>query len=476
MRSTVSPASALDRHSGESLSRQLARQIKAGIAQQRCPPGHRLASVRDLAQRHGLSTQTVADAYALLVASGLVVSRRGAGYYVAEVRQADAAGFVPAEQLDPRRLRGEVAAHPASVVRLGAGLPPGWHDTPPLEAAWRKFARRGLARFGDYGATRGHEPLRTGISRALHAAGIRASAADILLTTGATQAIDLAVRHLVRPGDAVLVEDPGYFQTHWAIRAQGAQAVGVPRTSQGPDPEALERLCREMKPRLFFTQSALQNPTGSALSLPVAYEVLRVAERHDLLVVEDDVSGDLAPPHLPRLAMLDQLRRVLYIGSFSKTLPPGLRVGYLATHRAPLLETLTQNKLVSTFVSSEMNESFVHAIMEDGIYARHVQSLRERLLDRARTATARLLAMGFEPVPDHVFQGGTFLWMRHPDHADARRLADGAAAHGIFLAPGCAFRPGQEASPYLRFALPLCTAPSLDALSTYLQDRRIPRA
>ncbi|MEH3085125.1 MAG: PLP-dependent aminotransferase family protein [Xylophilus ampelinus] len=474
MRSTVPPASALDRHNGESLPRQLARHIKAWIAQQRCPPGHRLASVRDLARRHGLSTQTVADAYALLIASGLVVSRRGAGYYVAEAHRAAATESAPGEQLDPRRLRGEVSAHPASVVRLGAGLPADWHDTPLLEAAWRKFARRGLARFGDYGATRGHESLRTGLSRTLHAAGIQASAADILLTTGATQAIDLVVRQLVHPGDTVLVEDPGYFQTHWAIRAQGARAVGVPRTAQGPDPDALARLCQDMKPRLFFTQSALQNPTGSALALPVAYEVLRVAERHDLLVVEDDVSGDLAPPHLPRLAMLDQLRRVLYVGSFSKTLPPGLRVGYLATRRAALLETLTQTKLVSTFVSSEMNESFVHAIMEDGVYARHVQSIRERLADRAKSATARLRAMGFEPEPDHVFQGGTFLWMQHPDHPDARRLADGAAARGIFLAPGCAFRPGQEASPHLRFALPLCTAPSLDALSDYLQDLRRP--
>lgn len=470
MSATVPPKLFLDRHNGEALSRQLAAHIKATIRHHRYAPGHRLSSVRDLAQRHALSTQTVADAYSQLIAAGLVVSRRGAGYYVAESREPTmpAMGFRRSEQLDPRRLRSEVMPDSSSVVRLGAGMSTDWHDHSDIELAWRKFARGGLTRFGDYGGTRGYEPLRRAISGSLNALGIRVSAANTLLTTGATQAIDLVIRHLVRPGDTVLVDDPGYFQTHWALKAHGAHVVSVPRTSQGPDVVALERLCQETQPRLFFTQSTLHNPTGSALSLATAYDVLRIAERWDLLLVEDDVSGDLAREHLPRLAMLEQLDRVIYVGGFSKTLSPSLRVGYLATNRVQLLEALTQIKLVSTFVSSELNESFIHSLMADGLYARHVRRLRQRLLDRATAVLPRLTKMGFVIDPEYAYQGGTFLWVQHRTHPDALSLADSAATAGIFLAPGCAFRPDQNASSYFRFALPLCSVASLDALATYL--------
>lgn len=426
-----------------------------------------------MAQRYSVSTQTVADAYSQLVAGGVVVSRRGSGYFVGQPNHQAAwpDTYRQIEQLDPRRLCSEVTTDPRPAVRLGAGVPADWHDMNEIDAAWRKFARAGWARFSDYGGTRGHEPLREAVAGRLKALGIRASAATTLLTTGATHAIDLLIRHMVRPGETVLVEDPGYFQTHWALKAQGANVVGVPRTADGPDTEALARLCQELHPRFFFMQSVLQNPTGSVLSLPVAYEVLRIAERCDLMVVEDDVSGDLASEHQTRLSMLDQLDRVIYVGSFSKTLPPSLRVGYLATNRAQLLEALTHTKLISTFVSSESNEAFVHALMVDGVFARHVQRVRQRLQDRAKSTVARLEAMGFVMETGYPYRGGSFVWARHPAHPDAKLLADAASAAGIYLAPGCAFRPQQGESPFFRFALALCSPPSLDALANCVRSR-----
>jgi DNA-binding transcriptional MocR family regulator len=470
MSTTVNTEIALKRGSAEALSRQLAAQIKAQIKRGGQAPGQRLGSVRDLARRHGLSTQTVADAYSQLVAAGLVVARRGAGYYVAEPRAGVPAGggFRASEQLDPRRLRREVRPERQEVVRLGAGMSAEWQDQTEIDTVWRRHLRNALSTFSDYDGTRGYEPLRVAIAHALGTIGIQVPAANTLLTSGATQAIDLVVRLLVKPGDTVLVDDPGYFQTQWALKAQGARVLGVPRTPQGPDLDAFERLCQEAQPRLFFTQSALQNPTGSALSLATAHALLRSAERHGMLIVEDDVSGDLAPEHLPRLAMLDRLDRVIYVGSFSKTLTPSLRVGYLATNRTQLLEELTQIKLVSTFVSCAPNESLVHALMEGGHFARHVRRQRQRLQDRAHQVLPRLVRMGFEPDPAYPYLGGTFVWVRHRAHADALVLADQAAEAGILLAPGCAFRPDHQSSPHLRFALPLCTPTALDALAQLL--------
>lgn len=454
------------------LSRQLAAHLRALIKGGRYAAGQRLPSVRALAASNALSTQTVVEAYAQLMAAGFVVSRRGSGYFAAERGSKPGPALVRMrEQLDPRRLGREVLTDTSAIVRLGGGgLSPEWIDHVEIESALRRCARGVLPRFGAYGSTQGYAPLRALLASGLGAKGIQVPASHILMCHGATQAIDLAIRVLTRAEQTVLVDDPGYFQTTWALKVHGAKVVGVPRTDSGPDPQAFERLCVETGAKVFFTQSALHNPTGSMLTLGVAYELLRTAERHGVTIVEDDVSGDLAPDTAPRLAMLDQLQRVLYIGSFSKTLSPSLRVGYLATRREDLLDELTRRKLVSSYVSCEPNESIVHTLMVDGHYARHVRRLERRLKERALQALPALQALGFVPGQNQPsYAGGTSLWLRHRSGADALTLANEAAASGILLAPGCVFRPNEESSQFFRFVLPLCTERAIAALAGVVQ-------
>lgn len=462
----------LSRNGALPLTRQIASQIEALVKRGELRVGQRLPSVRTFAAAHATSTHTVVEAYSYLVARGVAVSRRGAGYYVAE--RGDSPALVSdsrlRESLDPRRLGREILADSPATLRLGGGaVSSDWVDHIELDSAFKKISRGVLPRFGSYGTTQGHAPLRELLAKRLGAKGIRTTTAGILMTQGATQALDLAIRFLVKPGQTTLMDDPGYFQTTWALKTQGASVVGVPRLTDGPDPRAFEELCIRTKASVFFTQSALQNPTGSVLSLAVAHEILQIAERHSVTIVEDDVSGDLVPDSSPRLAMLDQLRRVIYIGSFSKSLSPSLRVGYLATNRAELTEELTHLKMLSSYVSCEPIEAIVHSLVADGHHARHVRRIDRRLKERAAAVIPRLAQLGFLMDANQPYAGGTFVWVRHRDFSDAMLLTDRASAAGILLAPGCAFRPNQEDSPHFRFSLPLCTEQAMNALAGVLK-------
>jgi DNA-binding transcriptional MocR family regulator len=449
-----------------SLAQQLSAEIEKLIGRGTLRAGVRLPSVRSMADSHGTSTHTVVEAYSYLVARGVVLSRRGSGFFVAEQGEPTIVAEVAKlrESLDPKRLGQELMSDAPSSVRLGGGpVSSDWVDYIELESAVRKISRGLLPRFGALGTTQGYAPLRETLARQISQRGIKATSSNILLTNGATQAIDLLIRLLVKPGQCVLIDDPGYFQTVWALKVQGAHIVGVPRNLDGPDVAAFERICAELKPAIFFTQSALQNPTGSLLSLSVAHDLLRVAEKYGVTIIEDDVSADLAPENATRLAMLDQLHRVIYVGSFSKTLTPSLRVGFLATKRSDFLEELVTLKLISCYASCEPNEAIVHSLLADGHYARHVRRLDRRLQERAIEAISRLEQEGFEL--DQAYLGGTFVWMKHKAFDDAMTLTNQASRMGMLLAPGCAFRPNLESSPYFRFSLPLCTSSALDMLS-----------
>jgi DNA-binding transcriptional MocR family regulator len=196
------------------------------------------------------------------------------------------------------------------------------------------LARKNGTHLLEYGNPLGYLPLREQFAQMLSELGIAARASQIVLTQGTSQALDLIIRHFVKPGDAVLVDDPGYYNLFGNLRLHGARLVGVPRNPDGPDLAALEQLASEQKPRIYFTQSVMQNPTGTDMSPHVSFRVLQLAERFDFLVVEDDIFCDLQIRKTPRLAALDQLNRVIYARSFSKTLSGSLRVGFFGSASA----------------------------------------------------------------------------------------------------------------------------------------------
>ena len=192
------------------------------------------------------------------------------------------------------------------------------------------LARKNGAYLLEYGHPFGYLPLREHLALMLAGLGITAHPGQILLTQGTSQALELVIRYLLKPGDAALVDDPGYYNMFGNLRLHGVEMLAVPRNPDGPDVAILEQLAAARRPKVYFTQSVMQNPTGTDMSPHVAFKVLQAAERHNFMIVEDDIFCDLQVKATPRLATLDQLNRVIYARSFSKTLSGSLRVGFVA--------------------------------------------------------------------------------------------------------------------------------------------------
>jgi DNA-binding transcriptional MocR family regulator len=320
---------------------------------------------------------------------------------------------------------------------------------------------------GGYGEPKGYPPLRQLVRDLLAEQEIAVTTEQVLLTQGSSQAIDLVARRLVRPGDAVLVDQPGYPNLLFSLRFLGARLIGVPRTVSGYDLAALERLVVEHQPKVFFTQPRLQSPTGSVAQLAHLHRVMQLADKHDFLVVENDIYADLDPEPRPSLASLDQLSRVIYISSFSKTISPNIRVGYLAAN-PDLLEDLAQLKMISGLTSSEFSERIAYGALMDGRWRKHLKGLRERLARAHEGAASRLLKSGFVIFSEP--KAGMFLWARHPDIASAAELAYKGAEQDILLGPGHLFSPELEPSPWLRFNVAFCEDAALFA---FLESQRL---
>jgi len=348
-------------------------------------------------------------------------------------------------------------------------LPNDWLDGELIASALRGLGRQPGSHFLASGTPQGFLPLRQQLRNRLAELEIGATPEQIVLTSGITQALDLIARLYLRPGDAVLVGDPAWFVMFGRFAAQGAQLIGMPYTAEGPDLEALERILQARRPRLMVINSVLHNPTGTSLSAAKAFQLLRLAEQYDLLIVEDDIYCDLCPPghSATRLASLDQLRRVIYLGSFSKTLAANLRVGFIAAH-PELAASLTDSKLLAGLASPEINERVLYKVLTEGHYRKHVERVRNRL-DRARDETRRTIErMGLSLFPGQ--HAGMYLWA--DTGRDTNAIAVAGHEEGYLFAPGSLFSPSQMPSGWMRFNVASSQDPAMLAFLARQLERR----
>lgn len=445
-------------------------EIRGRVARRALAPGEKLPSIRRLARDMRLSPSTVVEAYDRLAAEGLIRSRPGSGFYVA--------GAVPPVALADVEPRLDRAIDPfwvsrqsldagPEMLRPGCGwLPPAWMPEAAIRRAMRALAKADGAQLTDYGATRGSLALRRLLVRQLAAEGIEAGADQVLLTASGTQAIDLICRFLLNPGDAVLVDDPCYFNFQALLRAHKAQIVGVPYTPAGPDPARFAEALATHRPRLYITNAALHNPTGATLSPQVAHRLLTAAAAHDLTIVEDEIFADLEPEPSPRLAALDGLSRVIRIGSFSKTLSASIRCGYIAT-RPDWIEGLVDLQVATSFGGpSPIAAELVFRTLSDGSYRKHLAELRTRLARRRREALGQLDGLGIRPWT--LPRGGFHLWCRLPGGRDAAEVARAALRERVVLAPGDVFSVSRSATDLMRFNVAQMDAQVLRVLARAL--------
>ena len=453
---------------GEQLALRVAERIRRGAL----APGARLPSVREGARQHGVSPSTVVAAYDRLQAQGLVEARRQRGFFVREPgagsRQSGGDGrgagrsgvgvsvgisggissAVAATLTAPVDATALIRSmfHPgAAPAAPGMGtLPESWLDRALLDRA----LRRTLAQSSEalrYGDPAGDGSLRQALARRLGGdLGIAASARQIVTTLGATHALDVVSRTLLQPGDAVLVDEPGWAVEFARLTRQGMRLLPVPRGPDGPDLAVMAQLLAEHRPKLYVTVSVLHNPTGHTLSLAAAHQILKLAEQFDLTIVEDDTYAWLAPPHAPRLAALDGLARTVYVSGFSKILAPNWRVGFVAAAPA-LAERLIDTKLLGTLTTPGLQERAVAWCLDQGLLRRHADRVVQRL-DTARVRAVRLAQEAgcrFAAPPQ-----GLFGWV--DAGVDTERLAALLATAGWLVAPGSLFHSTPRATTLMR--------------------------
>jgi DNA-binding transcriptional MocR family regulator len=461
-------ATTLSRDAGAPLSEQIVRAVATRIDDKHLRSGARMPSIRQFAAAHGVSAFTVVASYDRLVAMGYLESRRGAGFFVRErvpFNGTRAAATVPGAEPAPqaldigwllRNLFRQAPHH----LSPGAGvLPPDWLDGPAIANALRAISRQNSRSFVGYGTPAGFLPLRQQLQLKLAELDIAAAPEQFVTTVGVTQALDIVAREFCQPGDTVFVDDPAWFLMFGSFAALGLRVVGIARQPDGPDLQQLAELAAVHKPRLFIINSVLHNPTSTSLSAAKAFQVLRLAEQHDFLVVEDDIYCDLHPggAQAPtRLASLDQLQRVIYLSGFSKSMAANLRVGFIATSRERA-SRLTDRKMLASLTTSDLTERVVHKVLSEGHYRKHLDRMRSRL-DAVRPRALRQVeaaGLKFAVAPS----AGMFVWV--DAGRDTSVLAARAMAEGLLLAPGSLFSPSQLPSTLMRLNVAALDEPAL---------------
>lgn len=451
---------AIDRESAVPMTEQIVSAMEQWIRSRDAHAGAKLPSIRRLAEECGISRFPVIEAYDRLVSLGYVESRHGSGFYVS----GRIAALERCGASDPRRAEEESNYilqqfnHPGDTLKLGSGfIPEAWRDMEGIAQAVRHVARTDQSSLIDYATPLGNVALREHLQARIAPLGIRADASQILITSGASQAVDLIVRYLLRAGDTMFVEDPGYYNLFGLLKLHGINVVGIPRTASGPDIDVLHAELQRHRPRAVFVNTVFHNPTGTVVAPSVAFRLLQLAHEYDFTIVEDDIYADFQADTTDRLAALDQLERVVYIGGLSKTLSSSLRIGFIAASRK-IVKDLGDIKMLTSISGSPFAEAVALTMLERGAYRKFLERLRRRMTDALGATTSTLEAHGWQLFAPPV--GGKFVWARVPHIDDPQRLMACASESGVTIAPGSYFRPHGEPSPWIRIN------------AAYAQDRR----
>lgn len=431
----------------------LMQVLRDRIATRALGPGDRMPSIRRFAGQMNVSPSTVVEAYDRLAAEGVISAKRGSGFYVSNSNlppmKLTQARSPQARNVDPFWVsRQSLDARPGALQPGCGWLPEDWMPQEALRKGLRAVAKSEAAILTNYASARGSMVLRRSLLGRFSEETLNASPEQLMLTASASQAMDLICRLLLRPGDTVLVDDPGYFNFRALLRAHQVNIIGMPYTPQGPDLAAFEAALAQA-PRLYLTNSALHNPTGATMSPQVAHQLLTLAAAHELTIVEDDTFVDLEPEPSPRLAVLDGLNRVLRIGGFSKTLSASVRCGYIAG-RADWIEALVDLQVATSFGGpSPVATELLAQVLTGGMYRKHLAELHRRLAGARKSVVAQLAPLGITPwvLP----RGGFYLWCRFPEGCDTGEIAQRAMAENVVLAPGNVFSPSQTAAGFMRF-------------------------
>jgi DNA-binding transcriptional MocR family regulator len=439
---------------------ELADRLVELIQQGTYPPGKRLPSVRQMSKQQGVSVSTVLQAYSVLEAQALIEARPQSGYYV----RVQTVERLPEPDISaPRRDPSQVSLHELimmlladtinpNLIQLGTAIPN--TDFLPLKKINRILidkARQNDPTSHQYRFPPGLTSLRTQIAQRAVISGCSLSPSDIVITSGGTEAIDICLHAVTRPGDIVAVESPTYFGTLQSLEIHGLRALEIPtHPREGISLEALEFAIEHNPIRAVMVISNFNNPLGSMIPDEKKKELVQLLERHDIPLIENDVSGEIYfGDKRPMVCKaFDTKGLVMLFSSFSKDISPGLRVGWIAPGRYRAeVEWL---KFTISAAAPTLGQKVVTRFLESGGYEQHLRRIRReyaRNVELLSNAVMRYFPEGTRLTRP---SGGMVLWVRMPEKVDSLELYRQAKQAGITLAPGYVFSPTQQFPNFIR--------------------------
>jgi len=467
----------LDTHCGTPVYRQIEAWLRENIASGSLPPETRLPSTRELAVDLGVSRITVKNAYAELEGDGLIYTRAGSGTFIAPpldngqlagsraktdwpLWQLDAAG----ESGPPIEMSWPFPAPADTIAFIGVGDPREFPIKDFERTVREVFARDGISALEYGGLHAGYYPLRETIARVLSSQGISAHPDEVLVTTGSQQALALVCQTLLKPGDVIVVEKPTYNFALELFRSLKLKIVGIPMDRQGMRVDELEPVLQQHHPKMIYTMPVFQNPSGLCLSAPRRRQLLDLAERYNIPILEDDFASDLRyeGKALPAIKSLDDGGNVIYTGTFSKMLMPGLRIGYLLAD-GPVFDRLVRQKWVQDLATSNLMQHVLDTYVTVGRYQAHLRR-STRLYRKRRDALLAAIRRYLPPDVEYTIpHGGLFLWLHLPEGMPCLDLLPRALQAGVEFSPGTRYFPEpDEGNAYIRLNFATHTPEEID--------------
>jgi len=464
---------------------QIANQLQRAIEQGEPAPGDRLPAIRALAQQVGVHRDTVALAYESLAEAGVVEARVGSGTFVRSNLAGWAASARRAEDGERVASGSERSERSERDVEIDLALAPQVEQLITLENMRPRYAvredtvafhrlipdprfypvdafrrcvdealREGGPELFSYASPEGDYDLRSAMSERFQLFGIRYAAEEHVLCHGASQGISLALRLFTQPGDQVAVEVPTYANVLSAFAGLGLTAAPIPMDEHGADPDALDRILAKPEVKAFYTIPSFHNPLGTTMPLERRQQILDIAGRHGVPVIEDGFELDLRfqGEEIPPLAALDTAGLVVLLFSFSKSLFPGVRVGSLSA-RGRALEGLVALKHSTDLSDALLLQSGLSRFVRSGEYDRHLAKMRKVLRSRHQAMDAALSSSMPEGTTWTKPDGGYQLWVELPGEIDTRDLLADAARAGVLYSPGTLFMPDARASNAMRLTV-----------------------
>lgn len=444
------------------LYQQMAEDMSRAITMGTYPPGERLPSLRRMAAHYGVSLATAIQAYQWLEDSGLIGARPKSGYYVL----AQGCGEACEPQVSRPRMRasgvtvGQLAldilaeARRPDLINLGAAIP--GPELLPLKSLSRIYAgvvRRDVALLGHYEAQQGHALLRQQVARRLRVSGVRVHPDEIIITNGCMEALIFSLQALCKAGDTVAIESPCYYGMLQAAALLGLNVLELPtHPRDGVELDLLQQALDKKLIDVCLFMPSFNNPLGSSMPRHNRKRLVEMLDAAAVPLIEDDIYGDLSyeTSRLPAAKSFDRSGNVLLCSSFSKTLAPGLRIGYVVPGR--YFDEVLRRKFLGNIATAGTPQVALAEFLRKGSYERVVRKATHHYQQR----TERLRQLVLQHFPEGTLvtqpQGGFVLWVELPEHIKGVALHDAALKAGISVTPGVIFSPRGDYQHHIRMS------------------------